>query len=607
MIRPFARYMVRSLVLILVCAAFVTPADGVKYKQKKRTQPTKPPSESDRSKQTVRSTQSLEAIFTATGSLTISVNGIGTELSFGTIEVDKPARVVVRKVFLAVAASGAFSHRIEDGEIRIDGHHIAWDRTATNAVGSWNAVADVTRLVKGEIDAAPAGRVPVDVWEDNSDLIDGVILAVVFDDPDASPDNDVALYFGAQSAKQDSFKVNLSRPVPADLTSMRYELGVGISFSQQTSGGTDQYTIIQVNGDRVTTAAGGPDDGSPAPGALLSIGGLDDSPANPIDAYAVPENLASDDEFYDLRPFLTPADTSILIHTATQSNEENLFFASFFAGRGGRVAAFQSAPVALAAAGLAPDGFVLSSSSGQTQVGAPCEITAVVQNGGAPMADVDVALKIVSGPHSGAVSQARTDSTGRATFLYRGKSAGRDLLVAVIDDGDGAVAGSNVVLHEWVDVMLDVFFDIAPGVCPNAVELGMQDLVTVAVVGTEDFDVSDIDVTSLYLEDAGPTRVQYRDVSRPGNGGDCDCSDGGGDGFQDLVLQFRLSEVLTDPSTVLDNERRNWTLSGSLKAGTSFETINCVLISRTSDQPMQLPDGVLVPLSTETTDPAPRR
>ena len=194
-------------------------------------------------------------------------------------------------------------------------------------------------------------------------------------------------------------------------------------------------------------------------------------------------------------------------------------------------------------------------------------------------------------------------------FLYRGKNAGRDLLIAVIGDDhdDGATAGSNTLIHEWVDVMFDVFFDIAPGVCPNAVELGIQDVVTVAVVGGENFDVSDIDVTSLYLQDAAPTRVQYRDVSRPGDGGDCDCSAAGGDGFQDLVLQFRLSEVLTDPSTVLDNERRNWTLSGSVKSGTSFEAVNCVLISRTSEQPVQLPDDVLVPLSTETTDSEPRR
>ncbi len=600
MIRTLFRCVVRSLVLVLVCAAFVTPANGVKYKPKKRTQPTKPPGASDRSNQTVRFSQSLETIFAATGPLSVSVNGIGTELSFGTIEVDKPARGVVRKVFLAAAASGNFSHQITDGEIRIDGHHVAWDRTVPNAVGSWNAVADVTRLIKGEIDAAPAGRVPVDVWEDQSDLIDGVILAVVFDDPDAYPDNDVALYFGAQSARQDSFKINLSSPVPADLASMRYELGVGITFSLQSSGGTDQYTIIQVNGERLTTSAGGPDDGSPASGGLLSIGGIDDSPANPVDAYAVPTNMASDDEYYDLRPFVSPGDSRISINTATQSNEENLFFASFIGGRGAR-GVVAAAPVA---DGLAPDGFVLSASAGQTQVGSPCEIKAVVQDHGVPVVDVDVALKIVSGPHSGVVSKARTDSTGHAVFLYRGNNAGRDLLIAVIGDDhdDGATAGSNVVIHEWVDVTLDVFFDIAPGVCPNAVELGIQDLVTVAVVGGEDFDVSDIDVTSLYLEDAAPTRVQYRDVSRPGTGGDCDCSNEGGDGFQDLVLQFRLSDVLADPSTVLENERRNWTLSGSVKSGTSFEAVNCVLISRTSEQPVQLPRDVLVPLSTESSD-----
>jgi hypothetical protein len=500
------------------------------------------------------------------------------------------------------AATGSYAHYIEDGEIRINGHRVVWEKSLRNAVGSWNALADVTRLIKTTIDAAPPGRVLVDIAEDQSELIDGVVLVIVFEDPNALPDNDVALFFGAHGTRRDSFVINLPKPVPANFINRRYELGVGISFGLQSSEIRDQYTIIDINGQRVTTSAGGPDDGSPTPGALLTVGGVDDHSSNPEDPHALPQNLLSDDEFYDLRPFLREGDTIILVATASPSSEENLFFASFFAtGERPGVAAATPAPIVGVAVGTA-DEITLVSSAATNRVGSPCEITAMVLKEGLPLADVDVALKIVDGPHAGAVSQARTDSTGRATFLYRGKNPGRDLLVAVIGDEDGVVAGSNPIICQWVEETLDVFVDIAPGVCPNAVDIGMQDLVTVALVGTELFDVESVDVTSLYLEDAAPTRIQYRDVSRPGDGSECACTSDGGDGFQDVILQFRISDVLPDAESIIGEENRTWTLAGTTKDGTSFEASNCVEISRASGQAVELQDDVLSPMSTETSD-----
>jgi hypothetical protein len=598
--------LVRSLVLFLVCAVLVTPAIGVEFQKKKSTDPR---TSSDRTERIARIrpvTHSLESFFVGNGSLTLSVNGLGTNLSFGTIEVVKPPGGMVKAAFLMAAATGSYAHYIEDGEIQVDGHRVVWEKSIRNAVGSWNALADVTRLIKPSIDAAPAGRVIVDIWEDQSELIDGVILVIVFEDPNTRPDNDVALFFGAHGTRRDSFEIDLPRPVPSNFIDRRFELGVGISFGLQSSETRDQYTIIEINGQRLTTSAGGPDDGSPMPGALITVGGVDDHASNPEDAHALPQNLLSDDEFYDLKPFLMPGDSTIHVATASPSSEENFFFACFFAtGKRSDVAAISAAAlsgVAVGTAGIAADEIMLVSSSSANRVGSPCEITATVRSQGVPLAGVDVGLRIVEGPHAGAVSQARTDSTGRTTFLYRGKSAGRDLLVAVIDDGDGVVAGSNPIICEWVEETLDLFVDIAPGVCPNAVDIGMQDLVTVALVGNELFDVENVEVTSLYLENAAPTRIQYRDVSRPGDGSECACTSDGGDGFQDLVLQFKVADVLPDVGSITNEENRTWTLVGKTKEGTSFETSNCVTISKASGQAVELRDDILSPLGAETTE-----
>ena len=199
---------------------------------------------------------------------------------------------------------------------------------------------------------------------------------------------------------------------------------------------------------------------------------------------------------------------------------------------------------------MALDDIVLSAATTETRVGETSEIKAMVYDGGEPLTGINVQLQIISGPHAGVVSEAKTDASGGATFLYRGQKPGRDLLIAVVGDGDGAVAGSNVLIHSWVELAQGAFIDISPGVCPSTVEIGLQDLITVALVGTEDFDVEDVDITSLYLGNAAPTRVQYRDVSRPGLGDDCACSDEGGDGLEDMLLQFKIQDLLSDPASV---------------------------------------------------------
>ncbi|UCH83712.1 MAG: hypothetical protein JSW50_14880 [Candidatus Latescibacterota bacterium] len=598
-----------AIIVALACVVVAGPLLGVEYKKKSASN-SSPPLTTKDALRVLTVSRSLGLVYSDSGRLSLSVDAMGTNLGFGTVEVEKPEYGTVTKAFLVAAATGYVGHTIQDGEITINGHRIVWDQSIHNTIGSDNAVADVTRFVKTKIDAAPPGRVIIDIAEDHSDLIDGIILAVVFDDPNQSPDNAVALYFGAHSTAGDSLVIDLPNPVPENPMDVKYLFSIGISFGLQTEGSKDQYSVIEVNGKRLTTSAGGPDDGSPKPGALITVGGLGDSPSNPEDAYALPRNLLSDDEYYDLAPFLTPGDSQIRVKTSSAARDENIFFAGFYSTRS-KTTPLAQAPTgpALAgagavalAAGVGFDEIALNAESSETRVGDTSEIRAMVYDGGEPVAGIDVQLQIISGPHAGVVSEAKTDATGAATFLYRGQNTGRDLLIAVIGDESGAVAGSNVLIHSWIETASGAYIDVSPGVCPSTVELGLQDLITVALVGTEEFDVEDVDITSLYLGNAAPTRVQYRDVSRPGPGGDCSCSDEGGDGLEDMLLQFKIQDLLPDPAGVADGETRRVTLTGAFKTGASFEATNCVEFVKATAGPTQLPEEILVPVTTETVD-----
>lgn len=580
---PVRRFRSFLPVVFLALGLTAPPGAAVEYRDKKPT-PGVPSGTATREGDEGSVARGLQPFFSENGPLGLSVDALGTLLAFGTVEVEKPADAVVRSAFLVAATGGHDGTEIQDGEIRVDGRSVLWDRSIPNVIGGWNAMADVTDLLRPKIDAAGPGRIVVEIAEQNTELVDGVALAVVFQLADATVDNEVNLFFGAHGAAGNGFTIELSHA--ADVVDTRYTMGVGISYGLQTSKDTKQYTVIDVNGRRLTAAAGGPDDGSPFAGALITVGGLEDNSSNPPDAVATPVNLTSDDECYDLTPFVRPGDTKIEIATANPSKDDNLFFATFTTTRSPATAVMpQLVPNPIAVAGTVTDQqaeqVVLVASASRGAVGSEGEITATVMAVGVPLAGADVQLKIVSGPHAGATSGARTNASGTAKFRYRGVSKGTDLLVAVVDISGTPVAGSNAVLYEWIEEVR-ASMAIEPGVCPSTLDPRMQDVVTVALLGTPHFSVSDVDVASLFVETSAPIRVQNQDISQPGESGDCPCSTAGGDGYDDIVLFFRIQDVFPDVASLTGAQTREITLSGRLTTGSSFEATNCVLVTGSS-------------------------
>ena len=120
---------------------------------------------------------------------------------------------------------------------------------------------------------------------------------------------------------------------------------------------------------------------------------------------------------------------------------------------------------------------------------------------------------------------------------------------------------------------LDPLLDIKSTSCPNPLNLKSKGVLPVAILGTEDFDVTEIDPTSVLLEGVAPLRWAIEDVATPFDGeiteGCCECcTTEGPDGYDDLTLKFDKQAIVAALGDVGDGDCIVMTLTGSLYDGT---------------------------------------
>ncbi|GEM_PF-4475047 len=386
---------------------------------------------------------SLSEFFSATGKLTLSVDGAGSNNANGhTIQVEKPnASATVRKAFVLATSTGFSGRALANGDVSINGSPITWSSQAAGPISNFNHLADVTSIVKSAIDAASPGRISFTFTEVNTFGIEGEVLAVVFDDPAQTRDTTVVLLFGSQAIAGDDFAITLGEPINPSVSGALADMGLGISFSFQPSG---QRSTVDVNGHRLTSSAGGQDDEQDASaaqnGGLFTVGGLDDSNANPADPNATDTNCAiapprCDDELYSLLPFITANDTTISVHTQNPSNDDNIFFAYFH----------------LSGAAIVGQGIVLGPTDATNPVGTQHTVTATVTDSqGHPLSGVLVSFDVLSGPNVGKTGTDTTDANGQATFTYTDDNgAGTDQIQASFLVSVEETKFSNIVTKTW--------------------------------------------------------------------------------------------------------------------------------------------------------------
>jgi len=115
-----------------------------------------------------------------------------------------------------------------------------------------------------------------------------------------------------------------------------------------------------------------------------------------------------------------------------------------------------------------------------------------------------------------------------------------------------------------------VAVDIKPESCPNPLNTRDVGVLPVAILGTDAFDVTQVDPATVMLEGSYPLRWSLEDVATPyepfvGKEGAYDCTEFGPDGYLDLVLMFNTQEVLGRLGDVYDGDVMVLYLSGNLK------------------------------------------
>jgi hypothetical protein len=281
----------------------------------------------------------LTSAGTWTGTVGVSVDGVGSNSApVGTIQANIPVGATILQAYLYSAGTPTAAnyplspHTLADynaAGITLAGTSITNFSTLVGAVSprtdivSWaTGRADVTDLVQSLVSGAVVTSFSWAVTEGaaRNAGIDGEVLAIVYSAP-GLPMASVALLNGGQNTGGETSFVNLGTPLSdPSAAGFAAQLGLGISFS--CCG--EQRSTIRVNGGLVTDNAGNFDDGLVATdGALITVGGIGDTPANG-------QSYDNDHELYDLRPFLHTGDTSFSIFTQNPSSDDNIFFASLY-------------------------------------------------------------------------------------------------------------------------------------------------------------------------------------------------------------------------------------------------------------------------------------
>lgn len=256
----------------------------------------------------------------------------GTSGPSGLLTAAVPPGSSVEQAYLYAYIQNA-NPTASESTVTFDGLPVLTAKLDDYAITLSSARADVTPQVAAKVGT---GSGTTDFSAPTSRPVDRLALVVIYSNP-GLPVRTIAVFDGAAQTLGDTATFTFAAPLDKSDPgfSARMSLGIGFSF-QQGSGHTcgpgspvsKQHSVVDVNGVRLTSCAGGDDDAGTF-GSLITVGGVGDSTDNPADPFQTPADgnpvRVTDDEFYDLEPFLAQGDTSLTVTTSQPSNDDILF------------------------------------------------------------------------------------------------------------------------------------------------------------------------------------------------------------------------------------------------------------------------------------------
>ncbi len=398
----------------------------------------------------------LNPLIAETGLISVSIDGVGSNAPDGAdIQVEKPAGATVRAAYYMGAATFGSEIRntvtISNGGNSLSILPADYDQKVRNASGAnrtENGLKEITSFIEPIVDAAPAGIIDFLVTESgiSPSAHEGNVIVVIFDDPSVTTTGTFVGAFGAQATTGDNFNISLGDPF--DPATQSIEMSLAITFGYQSAPNLVQFSEIDVNGQRLTSSAGGQDDcdiydfdmnpsGCSQNGSLFTVGGIGDDAANPPDPDATtsPDGARADDELYTLDDFIGDGDSQVLVNTRNPSNDDNIFFAGF---------------VIEGTAAIVGEGIILGPTNATNPVGTDHTVTATVQDDdGNPISGRGIDFEITAGPNSGLTAMATTGADGKASFTWSSAAPGTDIVVASTVDSQGDPLVSNEAQKTW--------------------------------------------------------------------------------------------------------------------------------------------------------------
>jgi hypothetical protein len=158
------------------------------------------------------------------------------------------------------------------------------------------------------------------------------------------------------------------------------------------------------------------------------------------------------------------------------------------------------------------------------------------------------------------------------------KDAYNDQVDAIeVEDGTCECPGGELIVE----------LDVKPQSCPNPLNVKSGGRLPVAILGTDDFDVNDVDVSTVTLEGVSPVDHFLRDETEPvANRQDvCDCNEADPDGHLDLTLKFDKQEIVAALGDPADGDVVVLHLTGQTLDGEDFTGQDCVVIVKRGSGP----------------------